>query len=82
MDQKNHNKSCWKKLLAPVMIAGVLVIYYVVIAAVFFLIPDIVTAVKILLAVIPLSLAGVMFAMLLERVKEIRSGEEDDLSKY
>ncbi len=29
-----------------------------------------------------LALIGVMIAMLVERMKEIRSGEEDDLSKY
>ena len=32
--------------------------------------------------IVLLALIGVMIAMLIERIKEIRSGEEDDLSKY
>jgi hypothetical protein len=46
------------------------------------LIPDIAVIVKILMIIIPLALAGVAFAVTVERVNEIRSGEEDDLSKY
>lgn len=76
----NHNHR--KKMVAPIIIAGVLIVYYVVIAAVCFLLPEIPVTVKVLLAVVPLALAGVALAMLSERIKEIRSGEEDDLSKY
>ncbi len=32
--------------------------------------------------IVLLALIGVMIAMLAERIKEIRSGKEDDLSKY
>ena len=32
--------------------------------------------------IVLLTLIGVTIAMLFERIKEIRSGEEDDLSKY
>lgn len=76
----NHNHR--KKMVAPIIIAGVLIVYYVVIAAVCFLLPEIPVTVKVLLAVVPLALAGVALAMLSERIREIRSGEEDDLSKY
>lgn len=76
----NHNHR--KKMVAPIIIAGVLIVYYVVIAAVCFLLPGIPVTVKVLLAVVPLALAGVALAMLSERIREIRSGEEDDLSKY
>ncbi len=31
---------------------------------------------------VPLICAGVMIAVCIQRMKEIRSGEEDDLSKY
>ena len=37
---------------------------------------------KILFGVIPLALIGVVVYVLVERMNEIRSGEEDDLSKY
>lgn len=76
----NHNHR--KKMVAPIIIASVLIVYYVVIAAVCFLLPEIPVTVKVLLAVVPLALAGVALAMLSERIREIRSGEEDDLSKY
>ena len=76
------NRNHRKKMVAPFIIAGILIVHYVAIAAVFFILPEIPAAAKVLLAVIPLALAGVAFAMLLERIREIRSGEEDDLSKY
>lgn len=76
------NSNHQKKMVAPFVIAGILIVYYVVIAAVFFFIPETPLAVKVIFAVVPLALAGVALAMLLERIKEIRSGEEDDLSQY
>ena len=66
------------KMIAPIIIAAVLIVYYVAIAAVFMLIPDLTVIMKLLMVIIPLALAGVA----VERVQEIRSGEEDDLSKY
>ena len=65
------------KMIAPIIIAAV-----VAIAAVFMLIPDLTVIMKLLMVIIPLALAGVAFAVTVERVQEIRSGEEDDLSKY
>lgn len=38
--------------------------------------------VKGLLISVPLALAGVMIGVTVSRIKEIRSGEEDDLSQY
>lgn len=70
------------KMIAPIISAIILIVYYVAIAAAFVLIPDIAVIVKILMIIIPLALAGVAFAVTVERVNEIRSGEEDDLSKY
>lgn len=37
---------------------------------------------KILAVIIPLALIGIIIFVLIERIKEIRSGEYDDLSKY
>ena len=65
------------KMIAPIIIAAVLIVYYVAIAAVFMLIPDLTVIMKLLMVIIPLALA-----VTVERVQEIRSGEEDDLSKY
>ncbi|MDO5338437.1 MAG: hypothetical protein Q4E89_13535 [Eubacteriales bacterium] len=74
----NHGK----KMIAPIIIAVIFVAYYVGIAAAFIFIDDIPGLIKLLFVVVPLALAGVMIGVLRSRIKEIRSGEEDDLSKY
>lgn len=71
-----------KKMIAPIVIAILFVVYYVGIVAVFCILPGIPLWVKILFSVVPLALAGVMIGVLSSRIKEIRSGEEDDLSQY
>ena len=38
--------------------------------------------IKFLIATVPIALASVTIYVLLERIEEIRSGEEDDLSQY
>ena len=73
----NHGK----KMLAPVIIAIIIVLYYVGFAAICLLIP-IPLLLKLLFGIVPLALAGVMIYVVITRIKEIRSGEEDDLSKY
>ncbi len=73
----NHGK----KMLAPVIIAIIIVLYYVGFAAICLLIP-IPLLLKLLFGIVPLALAGVMIYVVITRIREIRSGEEDDLSKY
>lgn len=75
---KDHRK----KMIAPVVITLIIVLYYVGIAAVFLLVDGMPALVKVLLIAVPLALAGVMIGVLISRIKEIRSGEEDDLSNY
>ena len=70
-----------KKMIAPIIIAVILCIYYIGFAIVCMAIP-MAFIVKLILALIPLALAGVGIYVCIERIKEIRSGEEDDLSKY
>lgn len=71
-----------KKMVAPIIIALLFVLYYLGITVLFFYIEGIPGWMKVLLAVIPLAFAGVVIGVLVSRIKEIRSGEEDDLSKY
>jgi hypothetical protein len=70
-----------KKLIAPIIITFLFVVYYI-----FFVIVCMNITVNFIIkfmgAIIPLFLAGVCIYVLIERIKEIRSGEEDDLSKY
>lgn len=72
----------WKKMIAPIVVALIIILYYVGIAVFFMTIPGIPAIVKILMVVIPLILAAVMLGVLISRIKEIQGGEEDDLSQY
>ena len=69
-----------KKMIAPIVISAIIFLYYI------FFFSVVITYVKgiamIIAGIIPLALAGVMLYVCAERIKEIRSGEEDDLSKY
>lgn len=72
----------WKKMIAPIVVALVITLYYIGIAVFFVKIPGIPTLIKVLMVVIPLALAVVMIDVLISRIKEIKGGEEDDLSQY
>ena len=68
-------------MIAPIIISGIVVIYY----AVFFVLLITTlesTWMKLLLGIIPILLAATMIFVCVERIKEIKGGEEDDLSQY
>ena len=69
-----------KKLIAPILVTIIMILYYVVYFG--FLIALIEGVWKWLLGIIPLALSAVMLKVCIERIKEIKKGEEDDLSKY
>jgi len=69
------------KMIAPIVITAIITLYYVGFVIACLLIP-IPLGVKLLFGIVPLLLSGVCIYVLIERIKEIRSGEEDDLSKY
>ena len=71
-----------KKMIAPIVITIVIVLYYIGFALLCAFVDGIPFFIKLLGGIIPLILAGVCIYVLVERIKEIRSGEEDDLSKY
>ena len=71
-----------KKMATPIIIAVLLILWYIGMAIACFCIPEIPFIFKILMAIIPAAISGVISFVLAERIKEIRSGEEDDLSKY
>ena len=71
-----------KKMIAPVIITLLFVLYYAGFACICFFIEGIPLILKILFGAIPLILAAVCVYVLIERIEEIRSGEEDDLSQY
>ena len=69
-----------KKLIAPIIVTAIMVLYYI--AYFGFLISLIDGIWKWLLGIIPLALSAVMLKVCIERINEIKKGEEDDISKY
>ena len=73
-------KSHKRKILAPIIISVIIVLYYVIYFGILIALIDGVW--KWLLGIIPLALSAVMLKVCIERINEIKKGEEDDLSKY
>ena len=69
-----------KKLIAPIVVSIIMVLYYVVYFGILIALIDGIW--KWLLGIIPLAFAAVMLKVCIERINEIKKGEEDDLSKY
>ena len=69
-----------KKLIAPIIVTVIMVLYYI--AYFGFLIALIDGIWKWPLGIIPLAFTVVMLKVCIERINEIKKGEEDDLSKY
>ena len=69
-----------KKMVAPIIVTVLMVLYYVVYFG--FLITLLDGAWKYAFGIFPLAFSGVMVKVCIERINEIRKGEEDDLSKY
>ena len=69
-----------KKMVAPIIVTVITILYYI---AYFGLLISVVGGVwKYLLGIIPLAFSGVMVYVCIERINEIKKGEEDDISKY
>ena len=68
------------KMIAPIVISVIIILYYVVYFGI--LIALLYGVWKWLLGIIPLVLSAVMLKVCIERINEIKKGEEDDLSKY
>ena len=73
-------KSHKRKILAPIIISVIIVLYYIVYFGILIALIDGIW--KWLLGIIPLALSAVMLKVCVERINEIKKGEEDDLSKY
>jgi len=73
-------KSHREKMMAPIVISVIVVLYYI--AYFGFLISMLEGIWKYVLGIVPLALSAVMVKVCIERIQEIKKGEEDDLSKY
>ena len=69
-----------KKFIAPIIVTVVMIAYYVVYFG--FLMSMLSGIPKYVLGILPVALAIVMIKVCIERIQEIKKGEEDDLSKY
>ena len=69
-----------KKMIAPIIITVIMILYYI--AYFGFLISLIDGFWKYILGVIPLVFSGIMIYVCIERINEIKKGEEDDISKF
>lgn len=70
-----------KKMIAPILVSICFIIYLLLyFGFLIYLIPNVV--VKIFVGIIPAVIFGVIIFVCIQRIKEIKGGEEDDLSKY
>ena len=70
-----------KKMIAPIVVTVLLCAYMLTYFFVILSVPMPLWA-KVLVGLIPLVLLGGSVTVMIQRIKEIRSGEEDDLSQY
>lgn len=69
-----------KKMLAPIVVSVLMILYYIIY---FGLLISLLEGVcKYALGIIPIILSIVMVKVCIERINEIKGGEDDDISKY
>ena len=69
-----------KKFVAPIVVTVLMILYYIVYFG--FLITLVSGIWKYALGIIPLAFSAVMVKVCIERINEIKKGEENDLSQY
>ena len=69
-----------RKMIAPIIITVIMILYYI--AYFGFLISLLDGIWTYVLGIIPLVFSGTMIYVCIERINEIKKGEEDDISKY
>ena len=73
-------KSHGKKMIAPIVVTAIMIVYFILYFG--FLITLFDGIFRLLLGIIPLVFSVVMIKICIERINEIKKGEEDDISKY
>ena len=71
-----------KGLLGAVLSALFVIIYYGGLLLLFAFQPEIPSWARILLCLIPLGVCAVVILVLVQRIRELKSGETDDLNNY
>ncbi len=73
-------KNSSNKMIAPIIITVIIVFYLIIYFG--FIVSLVHGLLKIMLGIIPLALAAVMIYVCVQRINEVKGGEEDDLGKY
>ena len=71
-----------KKLIAPILITIFVILYYIFYFCILCSVLKESIVILILFGIIPIALSVGMLYVCIQRIKEIRSGEEDDIIKY
>ena len=71
-----------KGFVGAVLSALCIALYYVGMAVLFLCIPDFPLWGKLLLCLLPAGICGVVVLVLVQRIRELKSGETDDLENY
>ena len=69
-----------RKMTAPIVVTVILILYYI--AYFSFIISLLGGVFRFVLGIIPLIFAVLIIKVCIDRIKEIKKGEEDDISKY
>jgi len=69
-----------KKRSAPIVVTVIMILYFVAYFGLLIALID--SAWKWFLGIIPLAFSVLILKVCVERIREIKKGEEDDLSKY
>ena len=69
-----------KKMLPPIVVSVIIILYYVVYFGILITLLEGIW--KYVLGIIPIIFSAVMLKVCIERIKEIKEGEEDDISEY
>ena len=73
-------KSHKRKMIAPIVVTVLFLVYFgLYFGVIVYLLPGIL---KYLFGILPLSFFAVMIYVCIQRIQEIKKGEEDDLSQY
>ena len=69
-----------QKMIAPIIVSAILIVYYIAYFGFLFTLLEGVW--KYVLGIVPLAFSALMIKVCMERIREIRKGEEDDLGQY
>lgn len=68
-------------MISAIIITAVIIAYFILYFGIFVVLIDS-AVLKWILGIIPAVLGAVMIGLCVQRIKEIKGGEEDDLSEY